>query len=121
MNEVLFRRQRAHTVIMATSTATAAPGDGSVAYICGGIDRVRTLCAYSGTVTACAIRIWFRDPVEEVWYEGASTDDLDMLTPGGATPVNEARDWDIGSGSAITFQVASIAGGGTVTLRAQGV
>lgn len=104
-------------LIGATSVATAAPSALSDAYFSRTFARVRTLLAYSGTVTSCVVVIWFRDPVLPVWYEGASTTDLDPLTPGGASPVNEARDWDVGRGQYVTFQVAAIAGGGTVAVR----
>lgn len=118
-------KQVTTVVVPATSVATAAPTGGTDGIVTGtgrqGFHTVRTLIAYQGTVESAVIRIWFRDPVTNVWYEGATTDDLDALTPGGASPVNESRDWVVGYGSQVFFQVTSVQGGGTVAVRVQGV
>jgi hypothetical protein len=87
----------------------------------GAFGRIQTLIDYTGTVTSCTLKLWIRDIVTGNWYEGATTDDLDPLTPGGASPVDEARDWDVGQQNEIFFQVTAIAGGGSVAVRVQGV
>lgn len=113
-------RDSAIVVIPPTSSSTSAPTAGTTG-IYVPMSRVRTLVDYSGTVTSCALTIWFRDQGTGIWYEGAATDDLDPLTPGGATPVNEAREWDVGLQQEVFFQVTAIAGGGTVAVRLQGI
>lgn len=110
-------REIVYDAIDATASTTAAPSAGTEPFFSHGYQRVRTLLAYSGTVSTCALKIWFRDPLLAVWYEGATTDDLDALTPGGASPVNEARDWDVGSATYFVFQVSTLTGGGTVAVR----
>jgi hypothetical protein len=82
---------------------------------------VRTLLLYTGTVNSCTVKLWLRNRETGVWYEGPTTDELDPLTPGGAAPVNEVRDWSPGGGSEVFFQVTAISGGGTVTVRVLGV
>lgn len=108
-------------VVAATATPTGAPDADTDPLQARRLTRIRTLVTYAGTVNACAIRIWFRDPVSRAWYRGASTDDLDPLSPGGAAPVNEARDWEVGAYQDIAFQVITITGGGSVEVRAQAV
>ena len=107
--------------VATTAVPTAAPGGGTAGIQVGEGVLVRTFLDYAGTVNSCALTIWFRDRETGVWYEGATTDDLDPLTPGGAAPVDEVRDWEPGGGQEIFFQVAAISGGGTVAVRVQGV
>jgi hypothetical protein len=109
------------TAVAATASATSAPSSSTDGFLVQSSGRVRTLLTYAGTVSSCNLKIWFRDRLTGVWYEGAATDDLDALTPGGATPVNEARDWDAGAGSEVFFQIAAIAGGGTASVKLQAV
>lgn len=98
-------------IIAATAVAEAEP-----AYIIptGSYQGARTYCAYSGTVSACTLRLWFY--VGGTWYRGATTDDGNALT--GA---NEARDWVVEPDTHVGFTVDSISGGGTVTVRVEGV
>lgn len=70
---------------------------------------------YSGVVDACNVRLWTID-VDGTWLEGGTTDELDALTPGGASAVDEGRIWEIGEGVGFTLQVASVSGGGSVQL-----
>lgn len=107
--------------VPATAAATAAPGGATDGIATGRFGVVRTLCKYAGTVNACNVRAWFRDPADGAWFEGPTTDELDPLSPGGASPVNEAREWVMGRDTVVAFQVAAVAGGGTVEVRAQGV
>jgi len=107
--------------VAATAAPTAAPGGGTDGIQIGESVLVRTFLTYAGTVNSCTLKLWVRDRDTGVWYEGATTDDLDPLTPGGAAPVNEVRDWDVGGGQEIAFQVAAIAGGGTAEVRVLGV
>jgi hypothetical protein len=120
-NYVDLTRRRVVPAITATSSVTAVPDAATVPFLSRGFGRVRTLIAYSGTVNSCTIKIWFSDPEEVVWYAGATTDELDALSPGGASPVNEARDWDVGLGGFMWWQVSAVAGGGTVSVRVQGM
>lgn len=108
-----------YLAIPATAVATVAPsGEGIHS---GRFSRVRTLFNYSGTVNACTAKIWFQDDATGEWYEGASTDDLDPLTPGGASPIDESREWDVGMAQEIALQIPTISGGGTVAVWVQGV
>ena len=107
--------------IAATAVATTAPTSETEGIYTADFERVRTLLSYSGTVTACVVKIWVRDQSTGTWYEGATTDEIDPLTPGGASPTNEARDWGVGGQTEVAFQVISIAGGGTVEVRVRGV
>lgn len=109
------------TVAVAASAAPTAAPSGDVGIDTDRFDRVRTLFRYAGAVDSCSVRIWLRDRSSGDWYEGPTTDDLDPLTPGGASPVNEAREWEPGVHQEVYFQVVAIAGGGTVEVRAQGV
>lgn len=107
--------------IAATAVATAAPSGGTEGIYVAQLGRVRTFLDYTGTVTSCTLKLWIRDIGTSGWFEGPTTDDLDPLTPGDASPVDEARDWDVGNENEVWFQVSAIAGGGTVAVRVQGV
>jgi hypothetical protein len=103
--------------VAATSAATAAPTSGTAGFVPGRSWLVRVLVAYSGTVSSCNLRFWFRDRASGTWYAGPTTDQLEPLAPGGASPVNESRDIEVGLGQEVYVQVAAIAGGGTVAVR----
>ncbi len=105
--------------ITATAAATTAPTSGTDGYWTGHYPRVRTLLAYAGTVDSCNLRIWFRDKSTNVWYRGADSDTFDALSPGGASSVNESRDWETGRSQEIYYQIVAVAGGGTVAVRLQ--
>ena len=98
-------------IIPARDSAETEPG-----YIIptGRYEGARTYVAYTGTVSACTIRMWFY--VDGVWYQGASTDDGSPLTG-----TNEARDWVVEPSTKVGFTVESVAGGGTVAVRVEGV
>lgn len=113
------------TVVAATfATGTAPTGstNGSRINAKGYGGRVRTLFDYSGSVTACNVRLYTREPGGTAWYRGASTDDSGYpLAPASG---DESRDWDIGEGVEFTFVVESIApgtSGSTVAIKAAGV
>lgn len=109
------------TVVAAASSAGSAPTtetDGYISTVNGG--RVTTFLDYTGTVTAANVRLYVREPGGTAWRRGASTDDLEPLSPTGG---DEARDWLVGEGREFTFVLESISqtGGGTVAVRAAGV
>jgi len=114
-------RYVAQIAIAATAVPTAAPGGATQGIQIGESVLVRTFLTYAGTANAATLKIWFRDRATGTWYEGASTDDLDPLTPGGAAPVNEVRDWQVGGAQEVSFQLTAAAGGGTVEVRVPGV
>jgi hypothetical protein len=101
----------ATTIIAATSTAGTAPTSGTDGFKTG-LDTVRTFFDYTGTVTACVVRLYIRDRAG-AWYRAASTTDGDPLTG-----TDEVRDWLVGDGTEFTFVVESISGGGTVAVSA---
>lgn len=107
------------TILSAASSAGAAPSGAAAAHTLEKANVVRAYIKYAGTVNACAIRLWLYDGSN--WYAGESTDDVDPLAPGGASPINEARDFEIGSGQLFTFQLMSISGGGTAAVSATAV
>lgn len=107
--------------IAATASATSAPTGSTDGFNTERFQRVRTLLAYSGTVSAINLRIWFRDRNTGVWYRGADTDTFDTLAPGGASPINESRDWETGTKQEIFFQIVAISGGGTAAVTLQPV
>ena len=98
-------------IVAATSTATSVPTSGTDGFKTG-LDIVRTFFDYTGTVTACVVRLYVRAK-DGGWYRGASSADGDALTG-----VDEVRDWMVGDGTEFTFVVESIAGGGTVAISA---
>lgn len=114
----LIRPGTTTPILAAASSAGAAPSGATTVHQLVRGNVVRAFITYSGTVNACAVRLWLYDGTG--WYEGPSTDDLDALTPGGASPVNESRDWEIGDGQTFTFQLVSISGGGTAAVSATG-
>ena len=107
--------------VAATAVATPAPTDADDGFDTGPYGTVRALLAYAGTVATCAVRLWVRDREGGEWFRAASTGELTALDPGGATPVNEARDWKVGRDAEVWFQVEEVSGGGTVEVRLQGV
>lgn len=115
-------RSAATAIVAATFAAGSAPTNGTDGFVCaanGG--RVRTLFDYSGSVTACNVRLYTRESGGTAWYRGACTDDLDPLAP---TTGDESRDWDIGENVEFTFVVESIVpgtSGNTVAIKAAGV
>ena len=105
-------------ILTAASSPAPSPSGATTVHQLARANTVSAYITYNGTVNACAIRLWLYDGAN--WYEGPSTDDLDPLTPGGASPVNESRDWEIGEGQKFTFQLESISGGGTAAVSAEG-
>lgn len=104
--------EESYTVIPATSTATAAP-DGDTPFVnTGNIDTVRAFCRYTGTVTGELV-LWLLQ--DGVWYRAAS----DVLNSANG---NEVFDGVLlGRHTRFTYQVESIAGGGSVEVRVMGV
>lgn len=105
----------------ATAATTAAPDANTVALDTGQFDRIRTFITYSGTVNSAALRLWIYNRINATWHRGASTADVNPLAPGGASAVNESRDWFIGRHQTIYFQLEAVAGGGTVAVTAVAV
>lgn len=123
MAVTLIRRGQATTVVAATYQTGSAPTgatDGFRAIANGG--RVRTLLDYAGSVTACNVRLYTREPGGTAWYRGASTDESGApLRPASG---DESRDWDIGEGIEFRFVIEGISpgtAGNTVTIKAAGV
>lgn len=125
MAAVDLTAQASVLAVAATSAPTAAPTSGTDGFLTGlagtGFKTIRMSLDYAGTVTSAAVALWFRDPISDGWFRGATTDDLDPLRPGGASPVDESRDWEVGYGVEVYFQVTEIEGGGTIAVRLQGV
>lgn len=107
------------TAIAATGSATSAPTGSTDGFQTGRFPRVRTLLLYSGQVDACNVRVWFRNRASGAWFRGADTASFDALAPGGASAVNESRDWETGAKQEIFFQIVSISGGGTAAVLLQ--
>lgn len=107
--------------VAATASATSAPTDSTDGFVIlqasdRPVTRVRLLVTYSGTVNSCNLRKWVRDGSGS-YHRDASTDDLDPLSPGGASPVNETRVFDVATGEQFFIQVSAVAGGGTVAVK----
>lgn len=110
--------------VAATNAATSAPSSSTDGFNTGRFPTVRTLLAYTAQVSACVVQLWVRDRNDGVWYKGLKTGDTGQLAlaPGGASVVNEARDWTVGRNQEIFFQLSTVTvTGGTVALRIQGV
>jgi hypothetical protein len=107
--------------IAATAAPTTAPTPATDGYNTEHYVRVRTLMLYTGQVDTCAVQLWVRDRNTGIWYRGANTADVDPLVPGGASPVNEARAWDVGRQQEAYWTISAITGGGTVAVRLQPV
>ena len=112
-------------VVPATFAAGSAPTVATNGYRInrrGYGGRVRTLIDYTGSVTACNVRLYTREPGGTAWYRGISTDESGYpLTPASG---DESRDWDIGEGVEFLFVVESISpgtSGNTVAIKAAGV
>lgn len=100
-------------LIPATTTASPAPDVNSDVVQSREYDTVRTFLAYSGTVTSCVLRLWVFD--RSTWYKAQNTTNTVPLE--GSAFGNEVRDWAVGEQAEITFQVESITGGGSVTVK----
>lgn len=116
-------RDDAVTVVAATHTTGSAPTTSDDGYVCrkpGG--RVRTFFDYAGSVTACNVRIYTREPGGSAWYRGVSTNESGYpLAPASG---DESRDWDVGENVEFTFVVEAISpgtSGNTVAIKAAGV
>ena len=103
----------------AVSAASAAPTVTADADATTVTDWIRLLVAYGGTVSAANLRVWGWDRSALAWYRLGETDDVDPLT--GSTNGAEARDVFIGRAVDVHVQLASITGGGNVTVRIAGV
>lgn len=99
--------------IAARGTTSTAPSSSTDGFDTGRFARVRTLLKYTATVDALNVQIWFRDRQTGIWYRGADTDSFDELAPGGASVINESRDWEVGRKQEIyfTFQAITVTGG----------
>lgn len=111
------------TAVAATYEAGSAPSASDTGYTTnpGSGGRVRTFFDYSGSVTACNVRLYTRRPGATAWYRGISTNESGYpLAPASG---DESRDWDVGENVEFTFVVESITqtGNNTVTIRAAGV
>ena len=112
------------TVVAETYAAGSAPTSGDDGYIChvpGG--RIRTYMDYTGSVTACNVRLYTRlAAAGGGWYRGISTNESGYpLAPASG---DESRDWDVGENVEFTFVVESISpgtSGNTVAIKAAGV
>lgn len=107
----------ASVIVAATSSAGSAPAADYIGFtsnLDGG--GIRVFFDYTGTVTACVVRLYTRALDGTVWFRGASTADGDALTG-----TDESQDWDVGEQTEFTFVVESIAGGGTVAVSAMAV
>lgn len=111
----------AKVVVAARSTAGSAPDestDGFRAASDGG--RVRLFFDYTGTVSACNVRLYTREPGGTAWYRGVSANESGFPL-GGSSAGDESRDLDVGENVEFTVVVESISGGGTVAVKAAGV
>ena len=121
MSQYLDPRQRARSPIgtwedgFEIITAATAP-ESEPAYIIptGPTTNLLTHVRYDGTVTAATLRIWYYS--NGVWYRGITTDSGIPLS--GA---NETRLWEVSRDALCGFTVESIAGGGSLTVRAEAV
>jgi len=123
--------ETAVAVQSATHQATAAPDSSTDGFLLASnlgrrgrqpIGRVRTFFDYSGSVTACNVRIYTREPGGTAWYRGISTNESGYpLAPASG---DESRDWDVGENVEFTFVVEAISpgtSGNTVAIKAAGV
>ena len=100
----------AQVVIPSTATATDPPDADTDRFDTRAFAGVTTFLAYSGSVTG-TLRLWVHDG--EDWFKGGT---LALSSSGG----NIAYDWDTGTYRQFTFQVESISGGGTVSVKVEG-
>ena len=107
----LDRYADAITLHQGVSAPTADPTSATTRYQHRANDTVCTYLRYSGAVSG-TLRLWLYDG--EQWYLGASYA-LDSANG------DEAVDWTIGDKRAFTFSVEAISGGGSVTVRLEGV
>jgi hypothetical protein len=101
--------------------AQSAPSSGDSGGQTGAFSSVRTYITYAGAVTAASLRLYTRLPGGSTWFRGASTDDLDALTPASG---NESRDWAVGAGVECLFVLESVSpgtAGNTVAVDVIGV
>jgi len=117
----------ADTIVAATYEAGSAPTTSDDGYrLAPGNrvprSRVRTFFDYTGSVTACNVRIYTREPGGTAWYRGISTNESGYpLAPASG---DESRDWDVGENVEFTFVVEAISpgtSGNTVAIKAAGV
>ena len=101
--------------IVSDDAATAFPSGTTAGWKVGGGRMVRTFVTYTGSVTSCVVRKLVRNKTTGVWHGDVSTAELDALTPARGS---EVRVWDVDSGDEVSFQIESIAGGGTATVYA---
>jgi hypothetical protein len=105
----------------ASSQAGSPPSSGTSGGQTGAFSSVRTYITYAGAVTAASLRLYTRLPGGSTWFRGASTDDLDALTPASG---NESRDWAVGAGVECLFVLESVSpgtAGNTVAVDVIGV
>ena len=115
----------ATTIVAATYEAGSAPASNTDGFKFTGHSnggRVRTFFDYSGSVTACNVRLYTRLPGGTAWFRGVSTNESGYpLAPASG---DESRDWDVGENVEFTFVVESISPGtaaNTVAISAAGV
>lgn len=113
------------TVVAATHATTSAPDANTDGYKFTGHSnggRLRTFFDYAGSVTACNVRIYTREPGGTAWYRGISTNESGYpLAPASG---DESRDWDVGENVEFTFVVEAISpgtSGNTVAISAAGI
>jgi len=113
-------------VVAATHQTTTAPDGNTDGFVIDGRrqagGRLRTFFDYAGSVTACNVRIYTREPGGTTWYRGISTNESGYpLAPASG---DESRDWDVGENVEFYFVVESISpgtSGNTVAIKAAGV
>jgi len=119
----------ADTIVAATYEAGSAPTTSDDGYRLAASasgkpfrSRVRTFFDYAGSVTACNVRLYTREPGGTAWYRGISTNESGYpLAPASG---DESRDWDVGENVEFTFVVEAISpgtSGNTVAIKATGV
>ena len=103
----LDRYSDAVTLHEAVTGPTSAPDGDTTRYVNRKSENVATYLRYAGDASG-TLTLHIYDG--ETWYTGASQ--LFDSANG-----NEALDWTIGERRMFTFRVASISGGGSVTVR----
>jgi len=103
------------TVLDGVTTASGSPGADPVTVATNGFRDVRTLLAFTGSVTGCTVQLWILNARTGAWHAGAA---VAVDATAGAT----ARDWfEIGPDERITFTLAALTGTGSVTVDVTGV
>ena len=109
------------TTIASRSSASTVPDSTTDGIFTGKFTRIAMYLDYTGTVNSANVLLWVQDSETGTWFEGAATDSLDALTPGGASAVDEMRVWEVGQNQTVWFQLAAIAGGGSAAIRVSGI